>query len=76
MIIASVDSVRQCCAAIRYLVDDWALHNYKIRAVEGKDTPWVLIDCYDIVLSIFQRDERSHYDIDKVYMDYPKKIIE
>jgi ribosomal silencing factor RsfS len=22
MIIASVDSVRQCCAAIRYLVDD------------------------------------------------------
>ena len=76
MIIASVDSVRQCSAAIRYLVDDLALHNYKIRAVEGKDTPWVLIDCYDIVLSIFQRDERSHYDIDKVYMDYPKRIIE
>ena len=76
IIIASVDSVRQCSAVIRYLVDDMALNNYKIRAIEGKDTPWVLIDFYDIILSVFQRDERNHYDIDKVYMDYPKRIIE
>ena len=76
LIIASVDSVRQCSAIIRYLVDDLALNDYKIRSIEGKDTPWVLVDCYDIVLSIFQRDERSHYDIDKIYMDYPKKVIE
>jgi len=76
IMIASVDSVRQCSAVIRYLVDDIALNNYKIRSIEGKDTPWVLIDFYDIILSVFQKDERNHYDIDKVYMDYPKRIIE
>lgn len=76
IIIASVDSIRQCSAVIRYLIDDVVINNYKIRSIEGKDTPWVLIDFYDIILSVFQKDERTHYDIDKVYMDYPKKIIE
>ena len=76
IVIASVDSVRQCSAVIRYLIDDLAIHNYKIRSVEGKDTAWVLVDCFDIIVSIFQKEERDHYDIDKVYMDYPKKLIE
>ncbi len=76
IVIASVDSIRQCSAVIRYLIDDLAIHNYKIRSVEGKDTAWVLVDCFDIIVSIFQKEERDHYDIDKVYMDYPKKLIE
>ena len=76
IIIASVDSLRQCSAAIKYLEDDLALYNYKIRKIEGKDSPWVLIDCYDVMVSIFQREEREHFDIDKLYMDYPKKLIE
>ncbi len=76
MIVASVDSIRQCSAVVRYLEDDLSLNNYRIRSVEGKESPWVLVDCYDVVLSIFQKDERIHYDIDKVYMDFPKRVVE
>ena len=75
IIIASVDSLRQCSAVTKYLEDDLALHNYKIRKIEGKDSPWVLVDCYDVMVSIFQKEEREHFDIDKLYMDYPSRII-
>ena len=76
IIISSVDSLRQCSAVIKYIEDDLSMNNYKIRTIEGKESPWVLIDCYDILVSVFQKDERIHFDIDKLYMDYPKKIIE
>jgi ribosome-associated protein len=76
MILASVDSMRQATAVVSYIKEDVVKNGFNFRSVEGANTPWVLIDCYDILLSVFQKDERIHFDIDKVYMDYPKRIIE
>ncbi|MBQ9900069.1 MAG: bis(5'-nucleosyl)-tetraphosphatase (symmetrical) YqeK [Acholeplasmatales bacterium] len=76
IIISSVDSMRQCSAAIKYIEEDLSINNYKVRSIDGKDSAWVLIDCYDVIVSIFEREEREHFDIDKLYMDYPKRIIE
>ena len=76
MIIASVDSLRQANAVVSYIEDSFKDTDYKIRNVEGGNTDWVLIDCYDIILSVFTKEERNHFSIDKIYMDYPHKVIE
>ena len=75
MIIASVSSDRQASGILNYLEEMLIENNYKIRNVEGKESSWVLIDMYDIILSIFTDSEREFFDIDKIYMEYPKNIV-
>ena len=76
MILCSVSSERQAQASISYVRDLCALHGYNIRSVEGQETPWVLIDCYDAIVSIFTKEEREHFALEKIYMDVPHKQIE
>ena len=76
MIIASVDSLRQANAVSGYIEEAFKDTNFKIRNIEGGNTSWVLIDCYDIILSVFTKEEREHFSIDKIYMDYPVQVIE
>ncbi len=76
MILCSVNSDRQATAAISYVRDEALKNGYNIRSVEGQNTTWVLIDCYDIVVSIFTKEEREHFALDKLYMEVPSKRIE
>ena len=34
------------------------------------DATWLIIDALDIVVHIFQSEERSHYNLEKLYMEY------
>ena len=47
----------------------------KIRNVEGRDSTWILIDLYDIILHLFTKEERANYDLDSLYMDIPQLDI-
>ncbi|MCC6640477.1 MAG: ribosome silencing factor [Deltaproteobacteria bacterium] len=38
-------------------------------AEEGR---WVLIDCDDAVVHVFQREVRHHYDLERLWSDAPK----
>ncbi len=76
MILASVSSLRQADAIISYIEDGIKDTEYKIRHVEGQGSPWVLVDLNSIILSIFTNEEREHFQIEKVYMDYKSKKIE
>ena len=76
MILCSVDSERQATAAISYLKDEVSKGGYNIRNVEGANTPWVIVDCYDTVVSIFTKEEREHFSLEKIYMEIPCKKIE
>ncbi len=76
MILASVGSQRQADAIISYIEDSIKDTEYKIRNVEGQGSPWVLIDLNSIILSIFTHEEREHFQIEKVYMDYKSKRID
>lgn len=76
IIVASVSSDRQASGVVSYLEDLLPQNNYKIRSVEGKDSAWVLVDMYDIILQVFTDSEREYFDIDKIYMEYPKNKIE
>ena len=75
MIIASVDVERQATAVIGYVEEELNKAGFKIRSVEGANTSWVLVDCYDIVVSIFTSEERNHFALEKLYLEFPCENI-
>ena len=45
--------------------------------VEGLDTSeWILMDFVDVVLHVFQKQTREHYDIESLWGDAKQTIIE
>jgi ribosome-associated protein len=58
-------------AAIAHEVDD-ALGKAGVRSISIEGLPggrWVLLDFVDVVVHVFQRDYRSLYDLDGLWMD-------
>jgi ribosome-associated protein len=58
-------------AAIAHEVDD-SLSKQGVRSLSIEGLPaahWVLIDLVDVVVHVFQRDVRSLYDLDGLWMD-------
>jgi ribosome-associated protein len=53
---------RQANAAINQLKK---LLADELRHVEGKDGGWVLIDTHDVIIHLFQPEERAFYGFDK-----------
>lgn len=72
MMLASVNSLRQAESVSNYIEEAFKETPFKIRNIEGEGTEWVLIDCYDVVLSVFTNEERNRLDIEKVYLDIPR----
>ncbi|MDE5566011.1 MAG: ribosome silencing factor, partial [Anaeroplasmataceae bacterium] len=73
MILASVDSLRQATAIVGYIKDECAKEGYTVRGIEGEDTPWVLIDLNSVIISIFTKEERERFALEKIYLDIPCK---
>lgn len=66
-IISSATSERQLQAAISHINQDLAKNKFPHPVVEGKNSKsWILIDCKDIIVNIFTREEREHYNIEKM----------
>ena len=76
MILASVDSERQATAGVSYIEEEAAKAGFQIRGIEGEGTTWVLIDLFDVIVSIFTKEEREHFSLEKIYLDLPCKKIE
>lgn len=75
VILASVDSERQASAVCDYLEDDLKQKGMSIKNIEGKNTKWVLVDCYDILVHVFEKEERAHFDLEKLYLNYKRVDI-
>jgi ribosome-associated protein len=65
-------------AAIAHEVDaELAKAGYRSMAIEGLPAAqWVLIDFVDVVVHVFQRDVRSLYDLDGLWMDAARVPVE
>ena len=67
--------VRAISGAVQKLVSK-AIHE-KPWHVEGLETSeWVVMDFVDIVVHIFQKQTRSHYDIESLWGDAKQTLIE
>jgi len=66
-VISSVTSNRQLQAAISHINQDLAKNEFSHPVVEGRNSKsWVLIDCKDIIINIFTREEREYYNLEKM----------
>lgn len=71
-VVATVDVARQANACIEHIADEEKNQKLKIKNVEGRDTTWILVDLYDVILHIFTPEERKNYDLDRLYLNVPQ----
>ena len=71
-VICHANSERQVQAIAREVIDQATKAGFPIRRMEGFDTGrWVLADLGDVVVHVFHRDEREHYNLEKLWGDAP-----
>ncbi len=47
--------------------------SFKPRHLEGyENKKWVLLDYFDIIVHVFDEDERDYYSIEQIWADAPK----
>lgn len=77
MVICTGGSDRQVNAIISKIKEEVFKNNYQVRHIEGADANlWVLIDCFDIICHVFQKDERIKYSLEKIWGDVPRVNVE
>ncbi|WP_437696474.1 ribosome silencing factor [Levilactobacillus brevis] len=71
-LIMEANSSRQIQAIADEITDQMASNGVKMRDVEGKnEANWILIDLGDVVVHVFQKEQRSHYNLEKLWSDAP-----
>ena len=72
VLIASVDSERQANVSVDYIKEELAKEGYLIKASEGENSGWVLIDGFDFLVHVMTDSERERIDLDKLFINYEK----
>lgn len=71
------NSDKQVQAIAREIKDMAEENGFNIKRMEGFDEArWILIDLGDIVAHVFHRDERSYYNLERLWGDAPLENIE
>lgn len=69
-VIITADSERKSKAIAEFVVDELREEGERPAHVEGLDTlRWVLLDYIDVVVHIFQPDDRRFYDLESLWSD-------
>lgn len=72
-IVCHGNSDRQVQAIARELQEAAVKEGYEIRRVEGFDgARWILVDLGDVVVHVFHKDERSYYNLERLWGDAPQ----
>ena len=72
-VIATASSDRQARAVADAVVESARGSGEVVLGVEGyEDGRWILIDGGDVVVHVFVRDAREHYDLDRLWADAPR----
>ncbi|MFC5542077.1 ribosome silencing factor [Ureibacillus suwonensis] len=76
-IICHGNSDRQIQAIAREVKEKAEEHGFDVKRVEGYDNArWVLIDLGDVVVHIFNKDERQFYNLERLWGDAPQIEVE
>ncbi len=69
-IIVSGDNVNQVQALADNVQDKLHEAGYDARAIEGyQSANWILLDYQDIIIHVFNREDRLFYDIERIWRD-------
>ena len=74
-IIASAENVRQTEALCDNVEEVLGRAGYQCRQIEGKASGnWILMDYNDVIIHIFDKENRLFYDIERIWKD-GRKIV-
>ncbi|MDR2520278.1 MAG: ribosome silencing factor [Eubacteriaceae bacterium] len=69
-VIGTAQNERLAAAATEHLLEKCKEAGYAVRGMEGRSSGrWVLVDLSDIVIHIFQKEERELYNLEKLWGD-------
>lgn len=69
-IIAHGDSSTQVRAIYHSVLEEAEKHGYRPDHMEGmKNSEWIIIDFFDVVVHIFYRDKRDFYGLEELWND-------
>ena len=75
-IVASADNLRQTAALADNVEEKLAKAGFACRQIEGKaGAGWILMDYNDVIVHIFDKENRLFYDIERIWKD-GKKVID
>ncbi len=72
-IIASASSTRRAQTIVDDVGQALLKEKESVSSVEGyQDSGWMLIDAYDVVTHVFNRDARDFYNLEGLWSDAPR----
>ena len=72
-VICHGNSDRQVQAIAREIQEVAVKEGHPIKRVEGFDgARWILVDLGDVVVHVFHKDERSYYNLERLWGDAPQ----
>ncbi|WP_312476655.1 ribosome silencing factor [Neobacillus sp.] len=75
-IICHGNSDKQVQAIAREMKEKALENGYDVKRIEGFDEArWILIDLGDVVAHVFHREERSYYNLERLWGDAPLEDV-
>ncbi len=72
-VIATAGSLRMLGALADEAVDRLAKEDVIVHHIEGKGASgWILLDFGDIIINLFTEEQRSRYQIERIWNDCPR----
>ena len=69
-VIASADNIRQTAALCDNVEEKLSEQGIYPKQIEGRSTAnWILMDYTDVILHIFDKENRLFYDIERIWKD-------
>ena len=74
-LIASANNINQLQAMSDELQEKFSKEGIEVKQVEGnRSATWILLDYGDLVIHLFDKEERLFYDLERIWTD--GKIVE
>ena len=69
-IVASAENQKQAAALCDNVEEKLAKEGFFLRQAEGKNgTGWILMDYNDVIIHLFDKENRLFYDIERIWRD-------
>ncbi|PKM69944.1 MAG: ribosome silencing factor [Firmicutes bacterium HGW-Firmicutes-19] len=73
-VICDAPSLRQVNAIVDHIRESVEKAGFTVGHIEGDSSSrWVLVDCLDVIAHVFITEERSFYQLEKLWADYLRK---